>query len=97
MTRPFALIALMALAGCAATQIDAKPVTELADAAMQPPAALTAPCQTQIAPLFPDRAMNAGEAERATETVIAWLLDCSARHNETVGFYRTRDAALAKK
>ncbi len=90
------LIALC-LAGCTHVALDGKSVIELADPAMQPPAALTAACQTQIAALFPDRAMSAGEAERATETVIAWLLDCAARHQAETTFYMKRDALLAGK
>ena len=95
MRRWLALLGVAALAGCAHVAVDPRPIVELADPNMQPPAALTAACQTEIAALFPDGAMNAGPAERATETVIAWLLDCAARHQAETDFYRTRDAKLA--
>ena len=97
MTRALCLAALAALAGCAHVAIDPKPVTELADPAIQLPAALRAPCQTQVAALIPAGPMNAGPAERATETVVAWLLDCSARKDAETEFFAKRDAALAGK
>ena len=95
MTRPLCLLALLALAGCGHTAIDGKPVTELADPAMQPPAALTAPCDAPVA--LPDAAMSAGAVERGWAADRGALAMCGARHQAETEFYAKRDAALAGK
>lgn len=41
--------------------------------------------------------MSAGEVERAWGQDRASLVDCGARHEATVSFYRNRDARLAGK
>lgn len=76
-------------------QVDGKPVTELADAAMQPPAALTAACAEPVA--LPRGALAAGPVERLWGSDRAALADCGARHAATVEFFAERDAALAGK
>lgn len=90
----FALM-LMLLTACGGRAIDGKAVTELNDAAAQPPAALTAPCEP--ATDIPTGPLNAGPAERLWERDRASLQVCGARHSAVVDFYKRRDAGLAGK
>lgn len=68
---------------------------QLAEPIARPSPQLIQSCSSPVD--LPERDMSAGEVERAWGQDRASLVDCGARHEATVSFYRNRDARLAGK
>lgn len=89
------LLASTVTACAGSVRLDTKPVSQLAGASAQPPAALTIPCDPPV-PL-PDSAMSAGAVERGWAQDRVSLMDCGTKHSDLLRFYQDRDAGLAGK
>lgn len=81
------------LASCVSTAPDVKKPRELAAPAAQPPAALEKRCARPLR--LAEKAMTAGEVERAWGKDRAAQAACAARHAVLIAWRRKRDAGLA--
>jgi hypothetical protein len=90
LTMAFAVSTAALATGCGQSAV----LTRLTDAGLQPPAALTKPCD-DVGDL-PAGALSAGVVERLWARDRAALADCGTRHDETVQFYAERDRRLSK-